>query len=171
MESKSVIATALERNQNAYSRKPAVALQRTHTRATSADGFATTCKENNNSIECDMPTIMGGTDRAPTPGVLGRACLTSCIVMGLRIAAECRGVPVSEIAVDLTMEWDNRGIFGMDGASAGPGGIQLQIELTSSAPESELRKVVDEGLKNDPWLVALQKPHKVDIDTQIKRAV
>lgn len=118
-----------------------------------------------------MPKIMGGTDRAPTPGVLGRACLTSCIAMGLRIAAECRGVPVSEIAVDLTMEWDNRGIFGMDGASAGPEGIQLQIELTSSAPETELRKVVDEGLKNDPWLVALQKPHEVDIDTQIKRAV
>ena len=116
-----------------------------------------------------MPVIMGGADQASTPGVLGRACLTSCVVMGLRIAAESKGVPVSEIAVELTMDWDNRGLFGMDGVYAGPSNVRLQIELTSSASEVELREVLDEGLKNDPWLIALQKPHRVQVGMRHKQ--
>ncbi len=120
-------------------------------------------------MDCDMPVIMGGADQAPTPGVLGRACLTSCVVMGLRITAETKGVPVSEIAVELTMDWDNRGLFGMGGVYVGPLNVRLQIELTSSASEAELREVLDEGLKNDPWLIALQKPHRVQVGMRQKQ--
>lgn len=161
------ILSALERNRRAFVRSPAVAKDSTHTCTTSASGFLTVSREGTNELTCDMPQIMGGIGTAPTPGVLGRACLASCIVMGIRIAAETRGVPVGEITVDLSMDWDNRGILGMDGVSAGPGNIQLQITLDSSAPEIKLQEIVAEGLKNDPWLIALQDPHSVQTELRV----
>lgn len=163
------IASALERNRRVFVRKPSVARERTHTCATSTSGFLAVCREGSNEMICDMPPIMGGTGKAPTPGVWGRACLAGCIAMGIRISAESRGVLVAEIAVDLSMDWDNRGMFGMDGVSAGPGNIQLRVTLTSSAPEEELRDVVAAGLRNDAWLIALQEPHAVLTEVQVNR--
>jgi len=163
------ISSALERNRRAFVRSPAVAKDSTHTSTTSASGFLSVSREGSSELTCDMPQIMGGTGMAPTPGVLGRACLASCIVMGVRIAAETRGVSVGEITVDLSMDWDNRGIFGMGGVSAGPGNIQLRITLDSSASENVLQDVVAEGLKNDPWLIALQDPHSVQTELQVNR--
>ena len=161
------ISSALERNRRAFVRSPAVAQDSTHTRTTSASGFVTVSREGTSELTCGMPKIMGGTGTAPTPGVYGRACLASCIAIGIRIAAETRGVPVGEITVDLSMDWDNRGIFGMDGVSAGPRNIQLQITLDSTAPENTLHDVVAEGLKNDPWLIALQDPHSVQTELRV----
>ncbi|MFT5665386.1 MAG: putative OsmC-like protein [Gammaproteobacteria bacterium] len=161
------IEAALSRNVRAFQQRPSVAKDTTSCRTTLRDGFFCTTREGDHIIETDMPEIMGGAGNGPTPGVLGRACLASCIAMGIKIAATQNKISINTIQVDLEMDWDNRGMLGIDGISAGPSNIKIRLAIDSSANTKLLHEVVDQGLNSDPWLIALTKVHTVD--TEIDR--
>jgi len=158
---------SLDRMVAAFGARPASAFSTTTTRATVGDGFTTKTREDGVEFTVDMPAAVGGSGAGPTPGVLGRACLTSCIAIGIRIAADRQEVEIGKINVDLSMDWDSRGLFGLSGVSAGPSNISFAIEVESHAAEHEIQAVIAEGLRNDPWLVALTQPHEMTTDIRI----
>jgi uncharacterized OsmC-like protein len=139
----------------------------TSCRTTLRDGFFCTTREGDHIIKTDMLEIMGGAGNGPTPGVLGRACLASGIAMGIKIAATQNKISINTIQVDLEMDWDNRGVVGIDGISAGPSNIKIKLAIDSSVNAKLLHEVVNQGLNSDPWLTALAKAHT--IDTEINR--
>ncbi len=163
------IQRVLDRMAKAFQARPTSAQDVTRSRAVLKGGFTTVTQEGDHQFTLDMPEAAGGSGAGPTPGVLGRACIAGCVAMGVRIAAARRAVAIEEIAVDLSMDWDNRGLFGLDGVSAGPAKVRLEIQLKSDAPEALLRETVAEGLRHDPWLIALTDPHDVATDITIAR--
>jgi uncharacterized OsmC-like protein len=158
---------SLDRLATAFGARPASALSTTTTRATVGAGFLTKTHEDGVEFTVDMPVAVGGSDAGPTPGVFGRACLSSCIAIGIRMAADRQEVAIDAIKVDLSMDWDGRGLFGLSGISAGPSNISLEIEVESDAAEKDIQTVIAEGMRNDPWLVALMQPHDVTTDIRI----
>ena len=109
----------------------------------------------------DMGTVMGGENAGPTPGFHGRAALISCIAMGLKTQAVRAGVVFDSIDVSVEMDWDNRGMFGMGDAPAGPLAMRVEIDIQSRADKATIQTVVDEGLKNDAWLQVFLDPQDI----------
>jgi hypothetical protein len=54
--------------------------------------------------------------------------------------------------VELDMDWDDRGILGIDGAPVATTGKRFSVNVYSAAPVDEVQAIIDEGLKIDPWL-------------------
>lgn len=114
------------------------------------------------SIDTDLPSALGGTGSAPTPGVLLRAALGSCLAMGYRLRAARRGIPVRSIRV--TVESDSE-IDGMlRTTSVAPPGftaIRYHVELDTSAPAEDIEAMVDEADQLSPILDAVGRANRV----------
>ena len=167
MQYKSPIKASLERLELALETRPSFGHDTTRNRAVMGDSFKTECREDETEWVADMPTGVGGTQSGPTPGVFGRACLASCIVMGIRIAAERRGVRLDKVTADLSMDWDSRGLFGMDDVSPGPFNVAVNLNLAGDAREEVLNEIVAEGMRHSPWVIALTQPHMITTDVVI----
>lgn len=167
MTNQTTTKASLDRMVTTFGARPSSALSTTTTRASLGDAFMTKTHEDGVEFTVDMPVAVGGSGAGPTPGVFGRACLASCIAIGIRMAADRREVEIDKINVALSMDWDGRGLFGLSGVSAGPANISIAIEVESHAAEHEIQAVIAEGMRNDPWLVALTQPHDVTTDIRI----
>ena len=88
----------------------------------------------------------GGNGEGPDPGVFGRAALGSCLAIGYGMWAAKLGVPFESIAVDVEADYDARGMFGIDD-SVLPGwhAMRYAVTVASSAPDADVRRVLDEA--------------------------
>lgn len=146
------IAQALARIVDVLEKKPAMALDTTISTAVMTDGLKCAVTEGSRTMNVDMGVTVGGDDSGPSPGFLGRAALGSCVAIGLKIAAVRAGLRIDGISVVVEMDWDDRGLFGMDDSPAGTTGVRLAIKVEGPATKEAVDAVVREGLKNDPWL-------------------
>ncbi len=147
------IAAAVTRLEAAVEDRPGFGRATNTASITLVDGLRCCSEEGAWSIDTDLPMGLGGTGSAPTPGVLLRAALGSCLAMGYRLRAARRGVPVRSIRV--TVESDSE-IDGMlRTSSAAPPGftaIRYHVELDSSAPTEDIEAMVDEADHLSPIL-------------------
>jgi uncharacterized OsmC-like protein len=129
---------------------------------TLVDGLRCCSEEGAWSIDTDLPTGLGGSGSAPTPGVLLRAALGSCLAMGYRLRAARRCIPVRSIRV--TVESDSE-IDGMlhTTSTAPPGftAIRYHVELDTSAPAEDIEAMVDEADQLSPILDAVGRANRV----------
>ena len=119
----------------------------------------------------DMGESLGGEGLDPSPGFFGRASIIGCVAIGIKLTAARRQVPISAIDVNIETDWDNRGLFGLDGVSAGCQGMRLVIAVHSPAAETEVRAVINEGLKNDPWLITFTQAQSCTTDISVHALV
>jgi uncharacterized OsmC-like protein len=117
----------------------------------------------------DMPTSVGGSAAAPSPGWLFRAALASCVATLVAMRAAEEGVDLSRLEVEVDSESDDRGILGMDASvPAGPlsARIRIAIESDGAAPEL-LRRIAEEGKDRCPVCDVLGRsvPTTTEIDT------
>lgn len=104
----------------------------------------------------ELPTDHGGTDTAPHPGELMRACLGSALVLGYRVWASRLGVPVTNIDVSVTSEFDTRGELGLDADVAiGWERIIFDVRIESDAPALEVARLVAHANRLCPMLANL----------------
>ena len=107
------------------------------------------------ALECDieegpwrlgvgMSPIYGGNNAGPTPGVLGRAALGSCLAIGYGMWAARLGVPIDSLEVVVEADMDSRGELGV-AEDVSPGYLQIRYIVTvgSRAPEADIRRVID----------------------------
>jgi uncharacterized OsmC-like protein len=129
---------------------------------TLVDGLRCCSEEGAWSIDTDLPTGLGGSGSAPTPGVLLRAALGSCLAMGYRLRAARRCIPVRSIRV--TVESDSE-IDGMlrTTSTAPPGftAIRYHVELDTSAPAEDIEAMVDEADQLSPILDAVGRANRL----------
>ena len=60
-----------------------------------------------------MPAKAGGDESAPTPGMLGRGALASCLAVGYATWAARLEVPIASLSVEVEADFDGRGELGV----------------------------------------------------------
>jgi len=100
------------------------------------------------SLRTDMPTGIGGTATAPSPGWYLRAAAASCVASLVAIRAAATGVELRSVEVEVDSESDDRGILGLDpaipaGALSGCVVITIDADVDRATAEALARWAVD----------------------------
>lgn len=140
------IRTALERNARAVSLRPGVGQGTAVTRVRLREGLRCEVEDGPWRLVADMSPKSGGNDAGPNPGVLGRGALGTCLAIGYAMWAARRGVPISDLAVDVEADYDVRGELGVDeGVRPDYPEVRCVVYVESEAPEREVVKVLREA--------------------------
>lgn len=122
-------------------------------------------------IVVDEPPELGGGDKGANPVELLLVSLGSCQEIMYAAMASMMGIKLDEVKVNLKGSLDLKGLFGMD-PSVPPGYQKISYEtiLKSSAPEAELRKLIEAVESHCPVLDTLVRPIAVSGKVSINGA-
>ncbi len=166
------IKRARERATKAVSLRPAVGQATSVTRAQITDGYHCEVSEGSWTIAADMPKSEGGSERAPTPGVLGRGALASCFAIGLVGLAAQRDIPLDDLSVEVHADWDARGELGV-GTDVVPGYSQVRIvvEIASPASEAAIKSLLEDAERHSPYIDVFRRDNTVLVEHTITQPV
>ena len=130
----------------------------------------------NATLKTDMPTSVGGTNTAPSPGWVLRAAEASCVATLIGMRAAQLDVPLQEVEVSVDSESDDYGILGIsDDVPAGPLSTRVSVRITPAPPtagsarrsQAELREMVEWALAHCPVTDAVKRavPIKLEVTT------
>jgi uncharacterized OsmC-like protein len=142
MADQATIRRITERNVGVLALKPTRGHLTAATRARWMDGLRCQIEEGPWQLAADMPLKASGEESAPTPGMLGRGALASCLVIGVATWAARLGVPVEGLEVEVEADFDARGELGMGGVSPGYSEVRYAVQIESPAPEAEVDQVL-----------------------------
>jgi uncharacterized OsmC-like protein len=146
------IRIAFERCARALALRPSLGRSTAVSRTRIRHGLRCEIEEGPWTLTADMPSRAGGEAAAPTPGVLGRAALGSCLAIGYTMRAAKLGVPISALEVEVQADHDDGALFGVGDSPAGYLEVRYRVTVESSAPESEVLRALDEGDEHSPYL-------------------
>lgn len=146
------IAEKVKRLIKALTLKPALGLGTGVSTARITKGLSCIIKEGPWELKSDMPQQVGGGATGPTPGVLGRAALGSCLAIGYMIWASKLDVPIDELEVEVQADWDDAGTFGTSDVPAGYLEVRYTVRIQSNASGQEIIKVIEMGDQHSPYL-------------------
>ena len=110
----------------------------------------------NRSLRVDVPVEEGGTNAGPHPGQLMRASVGACLAMGYAIWGARLEVPLDQVVLELTCDFDARGQLGVAaGVPVGWQRLVVDVSITSTAPEADVRRVVQAANSACPMLANL----------------
>jgi uncharacterized OsmC-like protein len=135
-----------------FEAKPERARATATSTVTLRDGLACEIVEGPWRLAADMSEKAGGTGAAPTPGVLGRAALGSCIAISFMYEASNAGVDVAGVQVEVQTDFDDGGMFGTSDAPPGYLEVRYEIRVESEAPDEELARVAAAAAERTPYL-------------------
>jgi uncharacterized OsmC-like protein len=165
------IKRSIERNMKAVSLRPAIGQGTSITRATIVDGCTCTITEGPWRLVADIPKSEGGEDRGPTPGVLGRGALGSCLAIGIVMQAAAKDVPLDAVSVEVQADWDARGYLGLrEDIPPGYTQVRVIVHIQSAAPEECLWEVVSAAERFSPYGDVFRRANDIVLDVQIARA-
>jgi uncharacterized OsmC-like protein len=111
-------------------------------------------------VASDMPSAVGGSDSATSPGWLFRAATASCAGSLIAMEAAREGIDPSALEVTVDSESDDRGILGMDDSiPAGPLSMRFHVRIVASGVDATaLQYVVRRGVERCPVADAAKRP-------------
>jgi uncharacterized OsmC-like protein len=147
------IRAAIQRVSSTLKQRPAFGLGTAVSKASITDGLTCEVQEGDWNFVLDMPKQAGGNGAGPTPGVLGRAALGSCLAIGYKMKACQLGVPMAAIAVEVQADYDDGALFGTT-ENVPPGYLEVRytVSVDSDATEEEILRVLDESDLHSPYL-------------------
>lgn len=120
------------------------------------------------SWRVDLPAPLGGTNQAPTPTALLLSALAGCAVVFIRdILGPQLGVNVEGVSATAQCAADNRGLFGLEGATADLSNFQLAVQIQSRDPEAKVRELFRVWQERCPIYLALAKPQPVTVTLEL----
>lgn len=167
MTSPELLRETYQRNAKAIALRPSVGMSTGHTTVHLQDGMTCEVKNGDWTFTTDVGEDQGGNDEGPGPGVLERAALGSCLAMGYSQWAALLGVAVEQITVEVESDFDARGTFGIEDQPPGFTRIRYRVIIKSSAPEADVREVIDEAEAHSPVLDDFRRPLPVDREVHI----
>jgi len=118
--------------------------------------------------DADLPTVIGGTNVAPSPTAYLLGALAGCGVAFLHdTLAPQFGVRIDGITAVARCGTDLRGLIGMDGASPELMDIELEIEVSTPDPEEKTAPMFDAWRERCPIYLALLQPRSVALSTRL----
>ncbi len=165
------IRDILERNAKAVGLRPSVGRGTATTRVRLKPGLECEIEDGAWTLAAGMSEHSGGTNAAPSPGVLGRGALGSCLAIGYAMWAARLGVPIDSLEVVVEADYDSRGELGVaDEVPPGYVQVRYRVVVTSSAPEADVRRVLDTADRYSPYRDVYARAHDVHRETQITAA-
>ena len=158
----------LERAVTTLTRKPSIG-QRVYT-STAHIASGTTCvvAEKDKSLMADIPLSMGGDDAGPSPSMLLRASVTSCVAIGIKMWAARKQLPLGPVTVTLETGVDARGQFGIcENIPPGFTSMRLKITAHSAAPAALVRALIETSLHYSPMMDLIGGKAAVAVDITI----
>ncbi len=150
MKNQEIISMAFERIVQAMTKQPAIAKGTISTKVTYRDGLACDIESGPWKLSADMPAKTGGTESAPAPGIYMSAALGSCQVITIALWAARYGVPIDKLEIEVQIERDSRGLYGIDQSPPRWKGIGYSVTIQSPADESEVQRVLDAAYEHSP---------------------
>lgn len=102
-------------------------------------------------LQADMPKSAGGKGEAPTPGVLGRAALGSCLAMGYMLNAAHRELPIRSLEVQIHADDDDGGLFGTSDDPPGYSEVRYLVLIDTDLSMEEITEFLDGCDTHSPW--------------------
>jgi uncharacterized OsmC-like protein len=164
------VRTAFERSAKALSLRPSLGRATGVSRTRIREGLTCEIEDGRWKLAADMPAQVGGDGSAPTPGVLGRAALGSCLAIGYMMHAAKLGVPIAALEVEVQADYDDGALLGVSESPPGYLEVRYTVTVESSAPESDVRRVLDEGDAHSPYLDVFRRAQKCTRFVQIVSA-
>ncbi len=154
-----VIAASLGRVAGILERRPETGKATDRSVTVLTSGLRCRSEEGDWSLETDMPETLGGSGSGPTPGVLGRAALGSCLAIGYQMWAARLGVPIDTIRVEIEADSDLVAMFDSTGtARPGYDFVRYHVAIDSTAPEDDVLQVLDQGDLHSPYRDVFANP-------------
>jgi uncharacterized OsmC-like protein len=158
MDTQEHIRNAFNRMEAVFTKKPGAGAATNVMRARVVDGLRCETQEDDWRFCIDMPVEGGGSGAGPTPGVHGRAALASCLAIGYSICLARAGVTVRSLEVEVAIDFDKRGLIGMDNVYPGYLGVRHTLYLEADAPQEQLDAAIAEARRNSPYLHVFSDP-------------
>jgi uncharacterized OsmC-like protein len=136
------IKSAFERNGRAVQLRPALGQKTAITMARILEGVRCEVSEGRWNLTIDASEKSGGTGAGPDPGFVVRSALAACLAMGYVNWAAHLDVPVSGVEVEIHADFDARGQHGVEGIPAGYSEVRYEVRIQSTAPQSDIERVV-----------------------------
>ena len=146
------IKTALERSIKALTLKPALGLGTGKSKTRVKHGLTCEIQEGNWTFVTDMPESVGGNAQGPTPGVLGRAALGSCLAIGYMMKASILNIPITNLEVEVQADYDDGALLGTSNVAPGYLEVRYTITIESDAPEEDILKMIEDSDRHSPYL-------------------
>ncbi len=163
MADSTTIREIAERDCKMLALKPARGHMTGVTKARWVDGVRCEIEEGSWKLTADMPVKAGGEDTAPTPGMLGRGALASCLAIGITIWAARLGVPVDALEVEVQADFDARGELGVgDSIPPGYGEVRYLVSIESPAPKDALVELLETAERHSPYLDVFGRAQKME---------
>lgn len=119
-------------------------------------------------VTTDMPSGVGGTDTAPSPGWLFRAALAACDATLIAMRAAMVGIELDHVEVTIDSESNDWGMLGIDeSVPAGPLSVRTRVRVSARGADSAaIHQLVDWAVAHCPVCDATKRavPMTVEID-------
>ncbi len=147
------IREIIERGAKSLALKPSRGHLTVVTRARLVDGLRCEIEEGSWKLAADMPVNAGGEDTAPTPGMLGRGALASCLAIGISMWAARLGVTLDALEVAVEADFDARGQLGVgDHVRPGYQEVRYQVSIDSPASEEAIGELLETAERHSPYV-------------------
>ena len=158
MADQGAIRAIAERHIELLSLKPARGHLTCATRARLVDGLRCEVEEGPWKLAADMPAKVGGDESAPTPGVLGRGALASCLTIGIAAWAARLGVPLDALEVEVQADFDARGELGIGDVPPGYSEVRYVVSIESPASRERLEELLRLAERHSPYRDVFGRP-------------
>jgi uncharacterized OsmC-like protein len=166
-DSASRIKAVLDRNVRALDLRPSVGQGTAITKVRLAEGLACEIQDGPWRLTAGMSEKSGGAGTAPNPGILGRASLGSCLAIGYDMWAARYGIPIHSLEIEVQADYDTRSEFALHGIKPGYRQVRCIVNITSDAPEADVRRLLDEANAASSYLHVWQDPQDVRLDIRV----
>lgn len=163
MASPEFIRLSLERAVDTVTMRPSRG-QRTYSNVASI-GEGTRCRvvEHHDDLLIDIPKSIGGEGEGPSPSMILRSAISSCIAIGIKQWAARHDVPVERVDVTIETDVDARGQLGVcDDIAPGFLGMRLLITVHSAADPDVVDNIVRKSLRYSPLMDVLARSQSVE---------
>lgn len=119
------------------------------------------------SLRTDMPTGIGGTASAPSPGWFLRAAEASCIAALVAIRAAAEGIELRSVDVEVDSESDDRGILGLADGAIPAGALSVHATVAIDAPgasRGELDALAAWAVDHCPVMDTIRRAVPIEVD-------
>jgi uncharacterized OsmC-like protein len=162
------IRERLERNAKAASLRPSIGQHTGRTKVRLKPGLSCEVSDGAWTLTTGVGEKSGGSNAGPSPGVLGRGALGSCLALGYAMWAARLGVEIDALEVDVEADYDTRGELGVsDEIPPGYTQVRYTVFVTSQAPEEDVRRVLDIADRYSPYRDVFARAHDVRREVRV----
>ena len=152
MKSQTEIKNKFDRNVKALSLRPNLGFGKAISTIRITKGLSCEIKEGNWELKTDMSKQVGGNANAPSPGVLGRAALGSCLASGYMMWASNLDIIIVSLEIQIEADYDDGALFGTSDTPAGYSEVQYHVKIKSPHSKEEIEAFLDSADKHSPYL-------------------